>query len=249
VQRIRSIAFIGVWAVWTALFVPVMLAIILAGSRPSWVRSASRVWAKGFLAALHQLVGLTYRERGRENIPLAPCLIVANHQSTWETIAFLVLCPDVAIVTKHELLTVPVFGWFLRRSPMIVIDRESGSKAIRTMVDESAKALAQGRSVLIFPEGTRSDPLVPVEFKRGVELLYAKLDRAVLPVAVNSGHFWGSGQMNKRSGAIRVSYLDPIPPKMPPRVAMKQAEQAIQAELNRLQGDAPGCAGSRHQQA
>jgi 1-acyl-sn-glycerol-3-phosphate acyltransferase len=234
VQRIRSIAFIGIWAVWTALFIPVMLAIILAASPPSWVRSASRVWARGFLAALHRLVGLTYREHGRENIPPGPCLIVANHQSTWETIAFLVLCPDVAIVTKHELLTVPVFGWFLRRSPMIVIDRESGSKAIRTMVDESAKALAQGRSVLIFPEGTRSDPLVPVEFKRGVELLYAQLDCPLLPVALNSGQFWGAAKMLKRSGTISVSHLEAIPAGMPPRIAVKKAETAIQQELDRI---------------
>jgi 1-acyl-sn-glycerol-3-phosphate acyltransferase len=248
-QRIRSLAFTGLWAVWTAFFLPVLFVIRLAGSPERWVRSASRVWAQGVLLGLRWIVGLTYVEHGRENIPNEPSLIIANHQSTWETIAFLLLFRDVAIVTKQELLEVPIFGWFLRRSPMILIDRESGSKAIRKMAEEGAVALSKGRSVLIFPEGTRSDPFAPVEFKRGVELLYSKLDRAVLPVAVNSGHFWGSGQMNKRSGAIRVSYLDPIPPKMPPRVAMKQAEQAIQAELNRLQGDAPECARSSRQQA
>ena len=66
----------------------------------------------------------------------------------------------------------------------------------------------------------------------GKTLLYAKLDCAVLPVAVNSGRYWGGGQASKRSGTIVVSYLEPIPPKLPPRVSMKQAEQAIQAELD-----------------
>lgn len=235
-QRFRSQAFTGLWAVWTAFFLPALFVIRLAGSPEPWVRSASRVWARGVLFGLKWLVGLTYVERGRENIPREPALIVANHQSTWETIAFLLLFRDVAIVTKHELLEVPIFGWFLRRSPMILIDRESGSKAIRKMAEEGATALSKGRSVLIFPEGTRSDPFAPVEFKRGVELLYAKLDCAVLPVAVDSGRYWGSGQASKRSGTITVSYLEAIPPKMPPRISMKQAEQAIQVELNRIQG-------------
>jgi 1-acyl-sn-glycerol-3-phosphate acyltransferase len=235
-QRLRSLAFTGLWAVWTAFFLPVLFVIRLAGSPEPWVRSASRVWARGVLLGLKWLVGLTYVEHGRENVPGEPVLIVANHQSTWETIAFLLLFRDVAIVTKHELLDVPIFGWFLRRSPMILIDRDSGSKAIRKMAEEGAAALSKGRSVLIFPEGTRSDPSAPVEFKRGVELLYAKLDCAVLPVAVNSGRYWGSGQSNKRSGTIVVSYLEAIPPKLPPRVSMKQAEQAIQAELHRIHG-------------
>jgi 1-acyl-sn-glycerol-3-phosphate acyltransferase len=234
VQRIRSLVFAGLWAVWTATFLPVLLVLWLVGSPEPWVRSASRVWARGVLSGLRWIVGLTYVERGRENISDRPALIVANHQSTWETIAFLVLVRDVAIVAKHELLEVPIFAWFLRRSPMILIDRESGSKAIRTMVEEGAAALAQGRSVLIFPEGTRSDPAARVEFKRGAELLYAKLNCPVLPVALNSGHYWGAGQTNKRSGTITVSYLSPIAAGMPPRAVMKQAEQAIQHELDRM---------------
>ena len=242
-QRLRSLAFSGLWAVWTAAFSPVLLAIWLAGSPEPWVRAASRVWAKGVLVSLRVIVGLTYVEHGRENRPDRPCLVVANHQSTWETIAFLVLMRGVAIVTKQELLEVPIFGWFLRRSPMILIERESGSKAIRKMVEDGAAALAKGRSVLIFPEGTRSDPSAPVEFKRGVELLYAKLDCPVLPVAINSGHFWSATM--KRGGTITVSYLPAIEPGQPPRAAMKQAEQEIQAELDRLRDSGAQPAESR----
>jgi 1-acyl-sn-glycerol-3-phosphate acyltransferase len=239
-QRTRSLVFTGLWALWTAAFSPVLLAILLAGSPEPLVRSVSRVWARGVLFGLRWIVGLTYHERGRENVPRTPKLIVANHQSTWETIAFLVLFRDVAIVTKHELLEVPIVGWFLRRSPMILIDREGGSKAVRKMVEESAMALAQGRSVLIFPEGTRSDPFARVEFKRGVELLYAKLDCPVLPVALNSGHFWGAGRTIKRRGTITVSYLGPIAPGLPARAALRQAEQRIQDELDRMRdGDIP----------
>jgi len=210
--------------------VPVLAILWLCGSPERGVRRASRVWAHGFLAGLKGLVGLSYAERGRGNIPAEPCLIVANHQSTWETVAFLILFPDVAIVAKQELLTIPVFAWFLRRSPMILIDRESGPKAIRKMVEESQAALAQGRSVLIFPEGTRKPASEPIAFKRGVELLYAKLGRPVLPVALNSGLFWGAGRPFKRAGTISVSYLEPIPPGLSARDFMRTAEQLLEAE-------------------
>jgi 1-acyl-sn-glycerol-3-phosphate acyltransferase len=240
------LVFTGLWAVWTAAFLPALVVLWLAGSPEPWVRSASRIWARGVLSGLRWIVGLTYVECGRENIPDVPALIVANHQSTWETIAFLVLVRNVAIVTKHELLAVPIVGWFLRRSPMILIDRESGSKAIRTMAEQGAAALAQGRSVLIFPEGTRSDPCARVEFKRGVELLYAKLNCPVQPVALNAGQYWGPGQTSKRGGAITVSYLNPIAPGRPPRATMKQAEQAIQEELDRMRASDVHPISSRH---
>ena len=229
-QRVRSILFDLLLAVWTGLFVPVLAVLWLCGSPEREVRLTSRVWAHGILVSLKWLVGLTYAERGRHNIPEEPCLIIANHQSTWETLAFLILFPDVAIIAKRELLTIPVFAWFLRKSPMILIDRESGSKAVRKMVEESQAALAQGRSVLIFPEGTRKAASEPIAFKRGVELLYAKLGRPVLPISLNSGHFWGPGRPYKRAGTISVSYLDPIPPGLAAREFMHKAEQLLEAE-------------------
>ena len=206
-QRFRSTLFDILLTVWTGLFAPVLAFLWLIGSPERGVRLTSRLWARGVLVSLKWLVGLTYAERGRNNIPDEPCLIIANHQSTWETLAFLVLFPDVAIIAKQELLTIPVFSWFLRKSPMILIDRESGSKAVRKMIDESRAVLAQGRSVLIFPQGTRKSASEPVEFKRGVELLYTRLNRVVLPVSLNSGLFWGPDRAYKRAGTISVSYL------------------------------------------
>jgi len=229
-QRLRSKLFDISLAVWTGLFTPALAILWLCGSPEHGVRVTSRLWARGVLIGLNWLVGLTYAEHGRHNIPGEPCLIVANHQSTWETLAFLILFPNVAIVAKHELLTIPVFSWFLRKSPMILIDRDSGSKAVRKMIDESRAAIAQGRSVLIFPEGTRKSVTEPIVFKRGVELLYAKLDSPVLPVALNSGHFWGPGQRVKRGGIIEVTYLVPIPPGLSGSQFTCKAEELLEAE-------------------
>ena len=230
-QQIRSYLFTGLWTLWTSLFAPVLGVLILISARPVWVRKWARLWASGVLGMLKYVVGLDHVVRGRENIPAKPCLIVCNHQSTWETIAVLILFPDVAIITKKELLKVPIFGPFLRLSPMITIDRESGTKAIRKMNEEGAIALSQGRSVLIFPEGTRSQPGAPVEFKRGVELLYAKLNCELLPVAMNSGDFWRPGRQNKQAGTITLTCLPPIPAGENASAAIKAAEVAIQTEL------------------
>ena len=183
-QRLRSRLFDVILVLWTAAFAPAALVLALLGAPERAVRRTARAWARGTLRLLGWCVGLTYVEEGLENIPAEPCLIVANHQSTWETLAFLALFPDIAIVAKRELLTIPVFAWFLRNAPMILIDRDSGTKAMRKMVDESRAALAGGRSVLIFPEGTRRSVSAKIEFKRGIEILYAKLDAKVLTVAL-----------------------------------------------------------------
>ena len=129
-SRIRSGLFNAYWAGWTALFIlPLgVLAALGAPARP--IRAFTRLWSRGILFGLRAIIGLTYVEEGRARIPSEPCLIVANHQSTWETFAFLALFPDVAIVAKRELLAIPVFAWFLRKSPMILIDRDSGSVRI-----------------------------------------------------------------------------------------------------------------------
>ncbi|WP_454887871.1 lysophospholipid acyltransferase family protein [Sphingomonas oryzagri] len=209
-KALRSLAFEGLFILWTALFGLVIPVLVGTGSPPKAVRLFSRIWSRGILAMLAVIVGLRYVQRGWENLPADPCLIIANHQSAWETLAALVLFPDVAIVTKHELLRIPVVGWYLRRSPMILIDRGKSSQALRQMAAQSRKALASGRSVLIFPEGTRRAVGDVVDFKRGVEFLYRTLDVPVAPIAVNSGLFWPPGRAVKKSGTIVVSCLPTI---------------------------------------
>ena len=228
----RSKLFDLLFALWTGLFGLAVPLLWLAGSPKSLIRAATRLWVRGALFGLKHVVGLRYMEHGREHIPNEPCLIIANHQSTWETLASLLLFPDVAIVAKQELLAIPVFGWYLRRSPMIVIDRETGPKALREMIQQSQAALSEGRSVLIFPEGTRRLTTEPVTFKRGAELLYAKLGVPVLTMALNSGHFWSPGDACKRKGTIMVSYGKPILAGLSGAEFTRRAERILEANKN-----------------
>jgi 1-acyl-sn-glycerol-3-phosphate acyltransferase len=235
----RSLLFAAYWAAWTTLFLAPLAVFLLSGSPERPIRRATRLWARGILAGLRRIVGLRYVEEGRQHLPAAPCLIVANHQSTWETLAFLVLVPDVAIVAKRELLAIPVVGWFLRRSPMIVIDRGNGTQALRTMIDGGRAAVAAGRSVLIFPEGTRGGIGAPLRFKRGVELLYGRLGLPVVPVALNSGLFWPGGTAT-RAGTVVVSYLAAVAPGLPAADFLRGTEEAIDRELDRWRGAGGG---------
>lgn len=232
--KVKSHLFDGFLVGWTACFALGVPVFWLFGSPPKTIRATIRLWVRGVLFALKHIVGLDYVEKGRDLIPAEPCLIICNHQSTWETLAFLVLIPDVAVVAKQELLRMPIIGWYTRKSQMIIIDRKSGSKALRTMLNQSREALACGRSVLIFPEGTRAHGKEPIKFKRGIELLYSKLEVPVLPVLVNSGKFWGPSPQSKRRGTVTVIYLPLIPPGMPAEQFTQKAEEQMEANLSIL---------------
>lgn len=234
-QKIRSLLFGFLWSLWTVVVFGLLLIVLIAvQAGPVTVRKCSRVWARGVLFLLRVLTGIRHEIHGAENLPKEPCLIVCNHQSAWETIAFLLVVPDVAIITKIELLKIPVFGVYLKRSPMIPIDRDSGTKAIRKMIEDGQAAVKDGRSVLIFPEGTRQAPGTKIEFKRGVELLAAKLGLPLVPAAMNSGEFWLPGNQPKRAGVIQLTILPAIPATTPAQEAVAQAEAAVQRTLDNL---------------
>src|SRR5262249_17395668 len=133
-----------------------------------------------------------------------------------------------------ELLRIPIVGWFLHRYPMIMLNRSAEKTAARQLLKESAKAIGEGRSVIIFPQGTRCDIGDPVKFKRGVAALYTYLRVPVLPVALNSGVFWSSGRPMKYGGTITVSYLPQIAPGLGSAEFQHRAEKMITDEAARL---------------
>ena len=231
---VRSGLFDALFAVWTALFAIFIPLFLMLGCPTSPIRATTRVWVRGGLFLLKHVVGLTHVVLRPADMSQGPFLIVANHQSTWETLAFLAIFPDMAIVAKKELLKVPVVSWYLAHSPMIIIDRDEGSAALKTMLKQAATAISEGRSVLIFPEGSRKPSDTPVTFRRGVELLYARLNVPVLTVVVNSGRFWGVGMQNKRPGLITVSLLPIIEPGFPPAKIAAQIQSAMECERDRM---------------
>lgn len=234
--RLRSVLFDIWFFLWTLGFLPVVLVLWVTNAPGVRVRAVSRVWVRGAIAGLRHIVGITYRETGRGTVPAGPCLFVANHQSPWETLVSVVLWPNLAIVAKHELGRIPLVGWCIRASPMILIDRDGGGTALRKMVADARAALEEGRSVLIFPEGTRRSVAAPIEFHRGFELLYRALGVPAVPIALNSGRCWGPDLRFRRAGVVTVSYLPAIEAGLPAQDMSTRVWDAIAAERDRLAG-------------
>jgi 1-acyl-sn-glycerol-3-phosphate acyltransferase len=231
--------FIALVVLWTLVLSPAVPVLRLTNAGSEKVRAVSQVWSNGIVWLFKYVIGLDYREQGRENIPNGPCIIACNHQSLWETAVLCAIFPDASIVAKQELRKLPIVGWFLHRYPMILVDRSAGRQALRQMVDEARLAIGEGRKVLIFPQGTRQAIDQPMTFQpAGVAALYTNLDIPVLPVAHNSGLFWGKKTLMIHSGNITLSYLPPIPPGLDRKAFQAQVEQVIAEEAGRLVKDA-----------
>src|SRR5207253_154167 len=135
-----------------------------------------------------------------------------KHQSTWDTLALPVLFDDPAAIIKRELLLLPIYGWYVQRAGAIAVDRSGGAKALKRMIAQARKAAAAGRPIAIFPEGTRTAVGARPPSHPGVAALYTQLALPLVPVAVNSGLFWGRRAFLKRRGRLTVEILPPIAP-------------------------------------
>ena len=168
---------------------------------------ASQRWSATLLWGLKTIAGLDYEVRGE--IPKGGVLVAAKHMSMWDTIALYMLLDDAVVVVKRELLSIPFYGWYINRAGVIAIDRGGHASALRQMAAQGRAAIAAGRPIVIFPEGTRKNPGAPPDYKPGVAGLYGQLGVACVPVALNSGLFW-TGFL-KRPGRIVIEFLPAIP--------------------------------------
>ncbi len=150
---LRSLVFNALFYCWSTLLqVTCLPTILVSGRAVTWVQ---RTWVRGNFVLLALLCGLRYEIRGRERLPHAPCIIAAKHQSAWDTMIFAVLVRRPGHIFKRELLWVPVFGWYLLGAGGIPIDRRGGAGALKRMIAAARQTLAEGRHIVIFPEGTR----------------------------------------------------------------------------------------------
>lgn len=234
VQAIRSLLFYAFYYLQT-----VPLAIIVGVSAVIWGRTRfgwalALYWIHSNLAALRLLAGIRTDVAGEENIPDGPCIIASKHMSDWDIFAILPGARRPAFIAKKELIDIPFFGHAARAFDTIRIDRSQGSEAIPLMLDDARAALTRGARIIIFPEGTRKAPLDPHDYKYGVVRLYEGLNVPVVPVALNSGLFWGRNSPLLWPGTARARFLPPIPPGLPTDQFRTRLIEAIEGETNRL---------------
>lgn len=193
-----------------------------------------KLWAASSGWWLRVLAGVTVEVRGRDRLPAGPILLASKHQSLWETFALVSLCDDPAIVLKRELTWIPFFGWYAQKFAMIPVDREAGPRALRRMTKTAVEAVARGRQVIIFPEGTRRDPGAPPAYRPGVMALYKRLGVPCVPVALNSGLFWPRRRFMRYPGTIVVEILEPIAPGLDRHRFLAALEARIEPATARL---------------
>ena len=225
-----QVAFYAVTTLYMLAFLPLLPFI----SRHTLWRTGVMWWVATNSWLLRVLVGTKAEFRGLENIPPGPLLIAAKHQSAWETFALLPLFSDPAFILKQELMRIPVFGWFAAKARMIPVDRKGGSGALKAMTRRAKADMAEGRQILIFPEGTRRAAGAPPDYKFGVAHLYSSLGVPCLPVALNSGLYWPRRALLRRPGTILVEVLPPIPPGLGRAAFMARLEQDIETASDRL---------------
>jgi 1-acyl-sn-glycerol-3-phosphate acyltransferase len=177
-----------------------------------------KVWAtvyrpltKLLLFCLENIVRIKYEVKNYGNIPQGPFIIGCNHQSTWETFIFSVLFNELAIVVKKELLKKPIAGLYFRKLGCIPVDRTSPVAAIKTLLKHGKIASQSGRSILIFPNGTRASSGDDVEYKSGIFALYKTLEIPVIPVKIDSGRYWPNRTLKKIPGVITLNFRKIIP--------------------------------------
>jgi 1-acyl-sn-glycerol-3-phosphate acyltransferase len=198
---IRSAVFWLVFATNTILFglISPIFLLLPFSARQGYARFYSQL--NTFL--LRIICGVKPVIIGREHIPYDQnFVIMANHQSTWETLAFASIFPNITWVLKRELLNIPFFGWGLRTINPIAINRSAGKSAIEQVKLQGKKRLDQGINIVIFPEGTRVAPRSKGNYKKGGGLLVKHADVNILPVAHNAGDCWPREQFIKKPGII-----------------------------------------------
>lgn len=193
-----SVPFTMTWAAFFGLFAflipyPARYHVVIGG------------WAKAMHAFTVVLLGIRVRVHGRENIPDEACVIISNHQSAWETYFMQHLFKPQSQVAKASLLKIPFFGWTFAMMKPIAIDRSNRRQAMAQVIEKGSERIAEGSSVLIFPEGTRTLPGQPLPFRKGGAVLAKTAGCKIVPVSHNSGEFWLNTQFAKRPGVIDIT--------------------------------------------
>jgi len=192
-------------------------------------------WARFNIWALEKICGLGYEIKGKENIPNEASIILAKHQSTWETFATQIIFPPQTWVLKKSLLNIPFFGWGLRQTEPVAIDRKRKRKAMEQVMEQGKDRLDKGRWIIIFPEGTRIAPGKKGKYKLGGARLAVHSGRKIVPVAHNAGEFWARHSFTKKAGKITVSILPPIDPHgLTAEEINSKVEESIESEMKAI---------------
>ncbi len=223
----RSLLFVAAFYLWSVISALAMTPLLIAPR--GLMLGAMKLWGRGVLTLLGPLCAIRVEFRGLEHLPKGAALIAAKHQCMFDTMGPFVVFDDACYVMKKELMRIPFYGWFCAKARMIVVDREAQAKALRKLLTEGEAALAAGRQLVIFPEGTRVAPGETGDYHPGIAALYRAYGGACIPMATNSGAHWPAHGFTRRPGVIVYEFLEPISPGLTRAAFMRTLQDRLEA--------------------
>ncbi|MGL9718633.1 MAG: lysophospholipid acyltransferase family protein [Wolbachia sp.] len=219
---------------WEVLYTSITLPILFFPARIITIFLAYSV--KVVLFMLRLLCGVEYAIKGMENIPKQPFIIASKHQSPFETFIFILLFRNAVFILKRELKWIPFVGLHLMALRMIFINRLDGISSIRYIVKLAKMRIKENRSIIIFPEGTRTVAKQKAKYRPGVAALYSVLSVPVLPIALNTGLFWPKSilSIRKNPGKAIIEILPPIYPGLSRDEFLRNLERTIEEKSSEL---------------
>jgi 1-acyl-sn-glycerol-3-phosphate acyltransferase len=220
-----SVAFFG------GTFFLSVAGTLIAPFAPATLPRFTVAYARLGIWAARVLCGIRLEVTGWENLPDGPALIASRHQSAFDTFVWFTLVPRCCYVMKRELLRIPLMGRLIRATGMIAVDRDGGGRTIRILVKEGRRAAAEGRQIVIFPEGTRADPGEMLPLQPGVAALAAGTGLPIIPVLTDSGLRWGRRAFCKYPGVLHIVIRPALPTGLKRDELMKRLAEALETEI------------------
>ena len=212
-----------------------LLALATAPLPRMWRYQIISGWSRIVIWLARTVLGIRYRIEGLDTLPRRPVVILSKHQSAWDTLAFQVFLPPQVLVLKRELLWIPFFGWGLALMSPIAINRARGTRALKRMAELGRQRLAQGFSIVVYPEGTRIAPGRRGTYQQGGAWLAVRTGAPIVPIAHNAGLLWPKNAFVKRPGTITVQIGAPIESRgMKPDALNAAVEQWIESRMESL---------------
>ncbi len=228
---VRSWIYLAAFLTWTVGTAVMCLPTLLS---KRWALATTKMWIRGIMALARTIVGIDCVTAGRDNLPQGACVIAAQHQSSYETYRLFLELDRPIFILKRELTYIPFVGWFITRMGLIGIDRSAGATAMRKMLRDVQAVLDDGHQVIIFPEGTRTSPGTVRPYRRGVAALYTHCTAPVIPMALNSGYFWGKSRVLKRPGTIAFHFLPALRSGMDKETMLSELRARIDSTASAL---------------
>jgi 1-acyl-sn-glycerol-3-phosphate acyltransferase len=225
---IYNVLFYVLLVFWNIVAIPTFVM------PPRAFMTVAKMWARSSVWLMRVVCNTRTEYRGLEKIPPGPLVVASKHQSMWETFALMPFFDRPLFIYKRELGKIPFFGWYLKKSRMVGVDRDGGARSLIDMARRATEEVQLGRQLIIFPEGTRRPVEAAPDYKPGIAQIYTKCGVPCLPVALNSGLFWPRRTFLRYPGTLVVEFLDPLPPGLSRKEFIAAISSSIEAATDRL---------------